>query len=90
MDFDIRKARRMCARSNKRKLTAQWSRHLAKMRKKLKKDAQDKKNKAALKALLDKIACGIVNDWAFAQCTEEIISHKSLFGSDSETDDEST
>ena len=54
MDFDIRKARRMYARSNKRKLTAQWSRHLAKMRKKLKKDAQDKKNKAALKALLDK------------------------------------
>ena len=46
MDFDIRKARRMYARSNKRKLTAQWSRHLAKMRKKLKKDAQDKKNKA--------------------------------------------
>ena len=65
MDFDIRKARRMYARSNKRKLTAQWSRHLAKMRKKLKKDAQDKKNKAALKALLDEIACGIVRNWAF-------------------------
>ena len=32
----------------------------------------------------------VVNNWAFAQCTEEIISHKDLFGSDSETDDEST
>ena len=31
MDFDIRKARRMYARSNKRKLTAQWSRYLAKI-----------------------------------------------------------
>ena len=45
MDFDIRKARRMYVRSNKRKLTAQWSRHLAKMRKKLKKMPKTRKTK---------------------------------------------